>query len=71
MKNDSMMSIDKNKVLSNDNLLGLRGGAHDYLWCCLYDNNDVFMMKGESATDSCEGAYLPGIGWYWKECTIE
>ena len=24
-----MMSIDKNKVLSNDNLLGLRGGAGD------------------------------------------
>ena len=29
-----MMNIDKNKVLSNDNLLGLRGGVREACFHC-------------------------------------
>ena len=44
MKTNSMMSIDKNKVLSNDNLLSLKGGAEELVYCCVY-----FVDTGEPA----------------------
>ena len=61
------MSIDKNKILSNDNLLGLRGGGEDYIMCCVYDEDDVEQYRGPSGTGSCEGAVIPP-DWSSREC---
>ena len=69
MKNDSMMSIDRNKVLSNDNLLSLKGGAEELVYCCVYfvDNGEPAGPGGYSGTGSCDYIPLPA-GMYAEEC---
>lgn len=65
-----MMSIDKNKVLSNDNLLGLRGGVQEDVWCCMWivgPPDEQVGPPGLSGTGSCDYIPLPA-GMYAKEC---
>ena len=67
-KKNNMMNIARNKVLSNSNLLSLRGGDEELVLCCVYfaDNNEL-AYSGYSGTGDCEGMIIP-TGMYAKEC---
>ena len=64
-----MMSIDKNKVLSNDNLLGLRGGVQEYIYCCIFfEDGSPYGPPGLSGTGECVVNYELPEGCYIEEC---
>ena len=69
MKNNSMISIDRNKVLSNDNLLGLRGGAKEEVHCCFYfEDGTQYGEGGWSVNGNCEYNFSLPDGVTVREC---